>query len=440
MSKTLSDFEDAKAKLYTEEVDGVNLYEHLTKTVMDLVKHKRDAPLSNLEDICTVLRQSTFIHQIDGLSKDDSKSQLSKDQGAWVGSVSSLMRTQSPSINWDSANLLEHAGINIGKKESYLLHKQMKSLPAQNTRLWGKILGTNSDYFVVEGDAVNRSTEFDKFAMDRPGYNGANLKTYWVCSGAGAEFTQLPDVTSEQIIGAKQIKKFFTGNLDAPVESYPVFPGNEANLLRAQVCCISVATTLIPGGVFSEAEAPEEEDAEFDASALVVDGADLMEKAVPTVDMNDVGAWQYYYPGGGDLNAYGRCTATPPKLDSEGEPIEDENEPEFKPPMAGIGDDEANAAKWSLKLIKDSLLLKITNSEWPGSVSVGYGQPYPKCINFYVGYGVAAAARGYNPPLAPPMQEEYAIPEEVEEEDYFGKLSEHPDQLVDPNQEEDNNE
>jgi len=433
----MADFEYAKAKLCTEEVDGVNLYEHMTKAVMALVKEdasgkKMDAPLANFEDICTKLRQTTFIHKIDGLAKDDIKSKSAVDQTAWANSVSRLMKTSSPSINWDTANLLEHAGINIGKKESFLLHKQMKSLPAENTRLWGKILGTNSDYFVVEGDVLtaDRSSNVDNFAMDTPGYNGANLKSYWVCSAAGAEFTQLPDVTSEQILGAKQVKKFFSGNLDATVESYPVFPGNEANLLRAQICCISVATTLIPANVFTVAEAPDNEEAVFDASALVVDEGDLMEKAVPTVDLNEAGSWQYYYPGGGDLNAYGRCTKMPLKLDAEGEPIEDENEPEFKEPMQGIGDDEANAAKWSLKLIKDSLLLKLTNSEWPGAVSVGYGQPFPKCVNFYVGYGVQAAARGYNPPLAPPMQEEYSIADDVEPEDYFGNLTEHPDNLV----------
>jgi radial spoke head protein 4A len=287
---------------------------------------------------------------------------------------------------------------------------------------------------VVEGDLVETSTHFDKFAMDTPGYNGANLKTYWVCSGAGAELIQLPNVTSEQIVAAKKIKKFFTGDLDAAVQSYPVFPGNEANLLRAQICRISVATTLIPAGVFSVAEPPEDEEEEFDANALVVDEGDLMEKAVPTVDLNNKDAWQYYYPGAGDLNAYGRCTKMPPKLDAEGEPIEDENEPEFKEPMASISEDD-ETPKWSLKLIKDNLLLKLTNSGWPGAVSVGYGQPFPKCVNFYAGYGFSKGAKGYNPPLAPPMQEEYSIPEEVDADDYFSKLTEHPDLLVDPNQE-----
>ena len=45
-----ADFELAKAQLCVEEMDGVNLYEHLTNAVMKLVKEKPEGPLNNLED------------------------------------------------------------------------------------------------------------------------------------------------------------------------------------------------------------------------------------------------------------------------------------------------------------------------------------------------------------------------------------------------------
>ena len=47
--------------------------------------------------------------------------------------------------------------------------------------------------------------------------------------------TQLPPVTPAQIKAARQIKKLLTGRLTSQVSSYPVFPGTEANYLRAQV-------------------------------------------------------------------------------------------------------------------------------------------------------------------------------------------------------------
>lgn len=64
---------------------------------------------------------------------------------------------------------------------------------------------------------------------------GCNKKTYFVCNEPGGEWIKLPPVTPAQILCARQIKKFFTGNLESPVISYPPFPGNEINYLRAQV-------------------------------------------------------------------------------------------------------------------------------------------------------------------------------------------------------------
>jgi hypothetical protein len=40
---------------------------------------------------------------------------------------------------------------------------------------------------------------------------------------------------SLQIKAARSLKRLLTGRLSSPVSSYPVFPGNEANFLRAQV-------------------------------------------------------------------------------------------------------------------------------------------------------------------------------------------------------------
>ena len=50
--------------------------------------------------------------------------------------------------------------------------------------------------------------------------------------------------------------------LDAPVISYPPFPGNEANYLRAQIARISAATHISPLGFyqFGEEEGDEEEE------------------------------------------------------------------------------------------------------------------------------------------------------------------------------------
>jgi len=54
----------------------------------------------------------------------------------------------------------------------------------------------------------------------------------------------LPPVTPAQLVASRKIKKFFTGKLDASVVSYPPFPGNESNYLRAQIARISAGTQV----------------------------------------------------------------------------------------------------------------------------------------------------------------------------------------------------
>jgi len=46
---------------------------------------------------------------------------------------------------------------------------------------------------------------------------GVNKLSYFVCMEPGQPWTKLPSATPVQISVARQIKKFFTGNLDAPV-------------------------------------------------------------------------------------------------------------------------------------------------------------------------------------------------------------------------------
>ena len=91
---------------------------------------------------------------------------------------------------------------------------------------------------------------------------GANKFVYYVCKEPGLPWVKLPSVSPVQIVFARQIPKFFTGKLDSPIESYPPFPGNEANYLRAQIARISAATQVSPQGFFQTVEESDEEDEE----------------------------------------------------------------------------------------------------------------------------------------------------------------------------------
>lgn len=77
---------------------------------------------------------------------------------------------------------------------------------------------------------------------------------------AGEKWIRLPNVTPANISAARKIKRFFSGDLTAPVHSYPSFPGTEAELLRAQIARIAAATSVSPKGYYqAEAEDNEEE-------------------------------------------------------------------------------------------------------------------------------------------------------------------------------------
>ena len=102
---------------------------------------------------------------------------------------------------------------------------------------------------------------------------GANKFVYYVCQDPGLPWVKLPSVTPAQITVARQIRKFFTGRLDTPVVSYPPFPGNEANYLRAQIARISAGTQVSPQGFFQagEEEGEEEDEAPRDSYEVNTD-------------------------------------------------------------------------------------------------------------------------------------------------------------------------
>lgn len=63
---------------------------------------------------------------------------------------------------------------------------------------------------------------------------------------------------------ARKIRKFLTGDLNAEIKSYPPFPGNESNYLRAQIARITAATVISPKGFYvAEEEDPDPSEGPF---------------------------------------------------------------------------------------------------------------------------------------------------------------------------------
>jgi radial spoke head protein 4A len=66
-----------------------------------------------------------------------------------------------------------------------------------------------------------------------PKGEGVNTYTYYVTHDVLLDWFELPLVTPEQIIKAREIKHIFTGDLNAELDTYPPYPGKEKHFLKS---------------------------------------------------------------------------------------------------------------------------------------------------------------------------------------------------------------
>jgi radial spoke head protein 4A len=318
----------------------------------------------------------------------------------------------------DDAALLEWAGVSFGRGETYRLYLSIKrlaeSLPgeADKARLFGKINTRGKPYYIVEALSTFEGEEVDPTKQE--GKEGANKFEYFVSQNPEAGgWIKLPPVTMAQISTSRQFKRLLTGNLDAPVGTYPIFPGTERNLLRAIIGRIAGATSISPDGYFGLDDDGELKPAEAEdfANAFPKDGEAL----------KDPEAWKHHVC---DLNSLGRVRAMPEQLGEDGEPIVEDEPVEATAQLSGL-----TAEVWSIRVGPGGAGVAATSGAvaksllWPGAVAVAAGRRF---INCYVGNGVMYDPKPYSPPLPSRTQAEWAPAEEE------APLVETPDVKNDP--------
>jgi radial spoke head protein 4/6 len=119
-------------------------------------------------------------------------------------------------------------------------------------RLWGKIRGTQKDYYIAEGSLEGGAAEGEGEppADFEPRGTGVNKFVYWATNSPMDAWTQLPDLKPVDIINARSIKHSFSGNLDQKIFTNPFYDNTEKVYLRAQIARIAHSTTLVPKGLF----------------------------------------------------------------------------------------------------------------------------------------------------------------------------------------------
>lgn len=231
---------------------------------------------------------------------------------------------------------------------------------------------------------------------------------------------QLPPVTQAQIVAARHIKRYFTGNLKAFVPGYPPFPGAEQELLRAQIARITSSTAVSPAGFFQL-------DEDSDAPSINLAESEAINEAFPKAseELNSLDAWVHHEQ---EVNILGRVLPMPERTDENGDPVEEDDPPEDIAPLRSLSEDKEGT--WGLRLCpagaaaSPSSAVAVKSLLWPGAYAVAAGTQF---TNIYVGDGTKFQSKPYQFPHMPAIQTEWAPAEDEE------GLTEASDVLVDPN-------
>lgn len=217
------------------------------------------------------------------------------------------------------ARAYEWAGFSFGEYDTMLLQKNLQKLAtssgASQLRLWGKIIGTERDYYVAEGVVEGGGEEEGAEPVEgmEPRGTGVNKYAYWACNGPLGAWTMLPDLQPKDLINAKAIKVSFTGDLSRKIYTNPFYFETEKTYLRAQIARISFSTTLAPKKLY---RLQEENDREIE------DNVGEEEEALQpptTQDMGWIDSWVHHTPS---ILKQGRL------VHKEGQPLEGEEDVE----------------------------------------------------------------------------------------------------------------
>jgi len=256
--------------------DGTSLYQHLCETLSRL--HETDDPLAAFELLSKYVRDGRFpgVRPADfDVQEQDPLAEKREAYGAKTRALEVVqegMRIGDVADFWEQSRMLRLAGLGFSDAESYALSLSIRKLAlsrpdAKSVRFWGKVLGTERDYYIVElqlqgEDQHNRRQGDDKIFDEiednytEPRGVGANAFVYMACNELTEGWVQLPPAEPAKICRSREINRFLSGRLDAQVWSHPAFPWPEVDLLRSMIARITHSTMLSPDGYF--APGPEE--------------------------------------------------------------------------------------------------------------------------------------------------------------------------------------
>jgi len=469
-----------KAKSYLQNLDtskNISVYDHLCHVLKKVLTERPKNATALLE---TYISESATDEAV---KSSESRVDMEKQSGVAETNMKLFQKNEEEDGEGDGeeefeiplpncmelAFFFEQAGIGLSREEMYKIFLSLKSLvfgfPLTSVRFWGKILGVNANYIIAEvefnegegdeeeaeeeaaeeeepaddgseADGPSEEDELPKSTYKPPPVvpkedhrSGANKKVYFVCNEPGEAWVKLPHVTPAQIAAARQIRKLFTGNLEAPVTSYPPFPGNESNLLRAQLARISAATQISPAGFYMFDEDEEEGEEEESVRETFMTNQEF--EGISLKDLSDasMSSWVHHAQ---HILPQGRCSWWNPNQKEEEdfseEDLEEEEEgeeeaqakPETGPTLLGsVAEDRAlgtDLPAWSTyissRVLPEYAVAVARSNRWPGAYALGKVRRFE---NVYIGWGQKYNIDCYTPPCPPNPEPEFADSSDVME-------------------------
>ncbi|XP_075997670.1 radial spoke head protein 4 homolog A-like [Genypterus blacodes] len=453
---------------------NTNLYDHMTRLLVKVMEERPRNAVDVFEDMSRDVKRAAFDHKQSSLRdqrQTEATEQLAEQQQLLFAQTEQaeqedeLVESGLPNVS-ELSWYLEQAGVGLAREEMHRIFLALKQLvdahSLQRCRLWGKILGVECSYIVAEAeyregeeeeeqnteetaededkDVESREDEDNEnIPLPQSSYKpqpvvpkedmgtGTNRCVYYVCKVPGLPWVKLPSLSPAHIITARQIRKLFTGRLDAPVISYPPFPGNEANYLRAQIARISAGTHVSPQGFYCIGEEEGDDEDEEDEAARDSYEVNPDFEGIPSAEMAEsLSKWVHHAQY---ILLQGRCKwvnlAMKPGDESNDDEDEDkeeepdEPEPEVGPPLLTPLSRDAeifNISPWSSRLsstlIPQHAIAVLRSNIWPGAYAFSCGK---KFNNIYIGWGLKYVGDGYSPPVPPLPQKEYPTGAEITE-------------------------
>ncbi|KAI9351233.1 radial spokehead-like protein-domain-containing protein [Obelidium mucronatum] len=388
--------------LQNSEKSEMNMYDHLTLTVMRVLETRPKNPIDIFESISSEIKRSKF-RSVDPMSSafrpafdglpgiKIAKTQIKLYEQPSQEDAPEEGLGEIPDI-MDLSNLWEWAGVSFGREETFMLFLSLRKLvaekPLKSVRLWGKIHGLNSSYIITEGELKD----------------GAN------------------DEEGDAVNGI--------------IISYPKFEGTEAQYLRCQIARISAATVASPAGYYTFDPEDEGNEEEGHQPTIIINPEF---EGLPNDSLLMLSNWVHHVPY---ILPQGRVTWENPfaslaknnedgdeggddEEKEEGEGEEEENpaetaEPETGPPLltplANDEDAPEGGPAWVARPCStlspvSSRLWRFVVPDGQGAVVVAYND---KFANLYVGDGHGDVGKGMYlkdglllPPVLPEIAKEF---------------------------------